>query len=105
MFLSTEANLYPFPTQRSTTFAPTSGAGRVPKRPLDLRDRLVRGAEVDGCHPELAGGDDVRLDVVHEQAVGGAQACADSLHGQLVDRRVGLAHAYERGVDDHLEDL
>ena len=55
--------------------------------------------------PNCPAASQLMLEVVHEQAVRGAQAVPEPLDGQLVDGRLGLAHPDEGGVDDQLEDL
>ena len=49
--------------------ARTTSRRRLSQRRLDLGDRLVAGAEVNGRHAQLAGRGDVVLDVVDEQAL------------------------------------
>ena len=85
--------------------APTTSSAR--SRPSAARisvDRLLAARGSGPRHPQLAGGLDVRLDVVDEQALAGRRA-AEALERELVDLGLRLAHADEGRVDDQLEDL
>src|ERR1044072_7780850 len=85
-----------------------AGSARRPMVPdcrAQLRQRLLGVLEADRRHPEGARALAVDVEVVEEDAFLRTQPLAEALERQLVDLRLGLAHADEGGVDDQLEDL